>query len=426
MKFALIATGTRGDVQPFVALGLGLKAVGMEVKIVTHAVFEEFVTSYGLGFYPLPGNVGAVLGGAKMVEVAKRGGKAKDFLQLLSEHITPLTEQILRAIGEAVQTADCLIASNWNLYHAHYHAVYFNKPLIMASVNPTGATRQFQNYLFKPAPWWIPIGRKFLNRLSHRFIEENYFKSQLPIWQKAWQNIYGASLPEKYGKAAFNQRSSLMLYGYSPSILPKPNDWEPHQQPTGYWFLPSAGSVPIPDGLETFLNASPKPLYIGFGSMNAAFEKQNLKMAYEALKKTGQRAIMLGSAANAPQAPDLEEYIFILKSVPFEWLFPQTAGVIHHGGAGTTALGLRSGVPNFIVPFIYDHRFWGDRVEAAGIGPKPIAINQLTADKLAAAIRQVMGNQKMQQKAAQMGEKICDEDGVQTAVKAIFQHLGLD
>jgi sterol 3beta-glucosyltransferase len=110
---------------------------------------------------------------------------------------------------------------------------------------------------------------------------------------------------------------------------------------------------------------------------------------------------------------------------PHDWLFPRVSAVVHHGGAGTTAAGLRAGRPTVVCPFVGDQPFWGGIVEQLGVGPKPIRQLQLTADRLAEGICIAIQNTSMQHRAEELGSKIRSEDGVARAVEMVNAILRL-
>jgi UDP:flavonoid glycosyltransferase YjiC (YdhE family) len=133
---------------------------------------------------------------------------------------------------------------------------------------------------------------------------------------------------------------------------------------------------------------------------------------------SGQRAILL-SGWGGLRPEDLPDSVLVLDSVPHTWLFPRVAAVVHHGGAGTTAAGLRAGVPTIIIPFFGDQPFWGARIAELGVGPRPVPRKRLTAERLAQAIRDTVASEEMRQRASKLGESIRSEDGVATAVEII-------
>lgn len=215
-----------------------------------------------------------------------------------------------------------------------------------------------------------------------------------------------------------------MLYGFSPSVIPPPVDWRAEDHVTGYWFLdPPADWTPPPD-LLNFLQAGSPPVYVGFGSMGNRDPAETTDLVLQALSKTGQRAILL-TGWGGMQKTDLPASVFMVDSIPHAWLLPRVAAVVHHGGAGTTAAGLRAGVPSIVIPFLGDQPFWGRRVHNLGVGPAPIPRSKLTVDRLAQAIQEAVTNTAMRQRAAELGSKIQAEDGIANAVELIQRIEGI-
>lgn len=177
-----------------------------------------------------------------------------------------------------------------------------------------------------------------------------------------------------------------------------------------------------PAGLEAFLAAGDPPVYVGFGSMSGRHPEQLASIVLEAIAKSGQRGLLLtGWGGLRPElAPD---NVFVLASAPHDWLFPRVAAVVHHGGAGTTAAGLRAGVPTLIVPFNFDQPFWGERIKAMGLGPDPIPHKKLSADRLARAIKTAVTDSNLKERARICGKAIRAEDGSGSAVKIIQRYL---
>jgi UDP:flavonoid glycosyltransferase YjiC (YdhE family) len=191
---------------------------------------------------------------------------------------------------------------------------------------------------------------------------------------------------------------------------------------TGYWFLDPAADWTPPSALVEFLATGPPPVYVGFGSMGNQSPEETADLVVQALLQAGQRGIILSgwSGLRTAEKPDS---VFMLDSAPFSWLFPRVAAVVHHGGAGTMAAGLRAGVPSIVVPFFGDQPYWGQRVVELGVGPQPIPRRRLTAERLAKAIQQAVSDQPMRQRATELGARIRAEDGVGRAV-AIVEQIG--
>jgi sterol 3beta-glucosyltransferase len=212
-----------------------------------------------------------------------------------------------------------------------------------------------------------------------------------------------------------------ILYGYSQYVLPIPADWGAQLHVTGYWFLPDMDYQP-PGELSAFLEQGPKPVYIGFGSMLDVEAARTTQIVLEALEMTGQRAILHGGWSKLG-AMDLPANVLRIGDVPHSWLFPRVAAVVHHGGAGTTAAGLRAGVPAVIVPYFGDQPFWARVVHRMGASPTPIPRLKLSAGKLADALQEATRDQTIQKASSRLGTRIQAERGVQNAVELINQYL---
>ena len=211
---------------------------------------------------------------------------------------------------------------------------------------------------------------------------------------------------------------------WSPGLIPKPADWGPEIDISGFVFLDLASSFKPPETLAKFLEAGEPPVYIGFGSIVVDNPDKFTSLIFEAVKKAGVRALVskgwggLGDENNTP------DNIYMLENTPHDWLFPRVSAVVHHGGAGTTAIGLKCGKPTMIVPFFGDQPFWGAMVARAGAGAsEPVPYKRLTADKLAEGIKQCLSSEA-QEAAQKLANDIAAEgDGAKNAVKSFHCHL---
>lgn len=211
-------------------------------------------------------------------------------------------------------------------------------------------------------------------------------------------------------------------YIWSPHLVQKPSDWGPLVDVVGFCFLNLHTKYQPQKELAQWIQQGPKPIYIGFGSMPLEDGEKTMSIILEALKETGQRGIIDRGWGDLGISAEVPADVFLLDNCPHDWLFPQCAAVVHHGGAGTTATGLRAGCPTTIVPFFGDQFFWGDKIHAKGVGPAPIPIYELNVERLANAIR-FMLDPEVKSRTMELAKLIENEDGVAAAVDAFHKHL---
>ena len=212
------------------------------------------------------------------------------------------------------------------------------------------------------------------------------------------------------------------LYAYSQSVLPKPPDWGSDVFVTGYWFLEEGDQWVLPQSLSEFIAAGNKPIYVGFGSMPDLDQGVLAGKIADALKQCGRRGVFAvggGALRGAPKVP----HIHVLDSAPHARLLPLMSAALHHGGAGTTGASLRAGIPTITCPVFGDQPFWGRLVHQIGAGPPPLDRHHLSVGDLVAAISAAF-NPGVERRAREVGQKIQEEDGVETAV-SVLEGLGL-
>ena len=417
--------GSRGDIQPYVALALGLVEAGHDVRITTHRIFEGFVKEHGLDFFPLDIDPRQVLVNRAVAELGNNTFRITRWMQ---ENFRPALQDVFQVTLDSAQDADLLL--NSALSFAGWHvAQKLKAPAIAVYLQPATPTRTFPAATITLPPSWLPF-KGIYNYAASKVANQFFFRMLLSMNNDCREEVL--DLPPLsatyYWKIDSPSAGVPMIYGYSPTVLPRPSNWGDSIKVVGYWFLESAEDYHPPAELEEFLASGPKPVYIGFGSMVDHEREQMTRLVVEALDQAGQRAILLGgwselgsqvfseAATNAFVLPDT---ILNVDYVPHDWLFPRVAAVVHHGGAGTTAAGLRAGAPTVVVAFFGDQPFWGKRIAELGVGPEPVARKKLTADRLAQAILKAISDNTIQQRAAELGAKIRAEDGITRAVELI-------
>lgn len=419
MRITIIAFGTRGDVQPILALAKTLKAGGHQVRIIASANFKSWIEQHGLEAAPASVDIQAMMmseGGHEWVE---HGNNQIKQIQVMKKLLDQYGLAMMCDAWRACQDAEVIVSSFTSDVYAvsiaeKVGARHISTPLQpalvatrsgMASTSvPLRNRESFINYLFgkwliEPFPWRLG------GALNNRFRQETL-----------------GLAPQTLQDNRRGLRRMLVVHGFSPHVVPHPRDWSATIHTTGYWFLDEHREWQPPRALHDFLNGGDPPVYIGFGSMTGRNVQGLTHLIVDALAQTRQRAILQAGWAGMGDL-QLPASIFLLDAAPHSWLFPHVSAVVHHGGAGTTAEGLRAGVPTIIVPHMADQPFWGSRVAAIGVGPRPIPRHKLTADNLASAIHQATSDPNMRQRAAELGARIRAEDGVGLAVGIIEEHL---
>lgn len=418
MHITITSLGSRGDVQPCIALGIGLQLVGHTVRIATYRYFAEFVQQYGLEFAPVEGEPRQAMETQSGQQWMKSGTNFFKFVRQMRSVVT--YESMMKAFDdtlEACRGTDAILYSAFGTAGAHV-AEYMHVPSMYVLLQPFSRSREVPT-IVAPA---LPLGGLY-NWGTHILGEQLFWQmGRVPVnrWRRKSLNLTPVPINGPFD--ALYQRHTPFVYGYSRFVVPPASDFPAWHHITGYWFLDDEGEWSPPPDLVRFIADGSPPISIGFGSMSGNITRRLASLAIEAVALTRQRAILLGGWGMATDL-NLPDSIYALEAAPHRWLFPQMAAVVHHGGAGTTAAGLRAGRPSVLVPFFGDQPYWGSRVHALGVGPKPVLRSKLTAKRLAEAITQAVTDQNMQSQAAALGEKIRAEDGVAKAVEIVHNYL---
>ena len=405
MRVVMLTMGTRGDVQPFVALACGLRAAGHQPVLAAPAHFSALAAAHGIAFVPLPGDPAAFI--RSMVDRAGTRFRWQTIREVLRWAL-PIAHEVMQQSIEAARGADVVLASFLTTTSGYQVARQMDVPFISAQLfpafTPTGA--------FPMAA--LPDRGRLANRLGYHVAAALLWNvSRVAAWVLSGRcPDLSRRLENPFGPAL------RTLYAFSPQVLPPPPEWRDHTRVTGYWFLDEAADWTPAPALLDFLAAGEPPVCIGFGSMITREAQRLSALVVEAFSRSGRRAIVLGGWGEFGAAGQAE-HLFWLPSAPHDWLFERVAAIVHHGGAGTTGAALRAGKPMLIVPFTGDQPFWGARMAALGVGPPPIAHDRLTAERLSAAVEMLLTDAPMRARAAELGRAIRDEDGVGRAIEAI-------
>ncbi|MCJ1282751.1 hypothetical protein MMC26_002076 [Xylographa opegraphella] len=444
LNIVIMVIGSRGDIQPFLRLGKILKEEhGHRVRIATHPAFKKFVEQdSGLEFFSVGGDPAEIMafmvknpGLIPKTETLRSGeiGRRRDSMYEMFRGFwracinetdnEPNHENVEMMADKHPFIADAIIANPPSFAHVHC-AERLGVPLHLIFTFPMSPTQQF------PHP---------LCNIRRTNVDANYanFVTYPLVEMMMWQGL--GDLVNKFRKwdLGLEPVSTLWAPGqlfrlkvpytylWSPGLVPKPSDWGPEIDITGFVFLDLASSFKPPETLTKFLEAGDPPVYIGFGSIVVDDPDKFTALIFEAVEKTGVRALVSKGWGGLGDENNIPDNVYMLENTPHDWLFPRVSAVVHHGGAGTTAIGLKCGKPTMIVPFFGDQPFWGAMIAKAGAGAEPVPYKHLTAEKLAEAIETLL-SPEAKENAENIARKIeAEGDGAINAVKSFHRSLPL-
>jgi sterol 3beta-glucosyltransferase len=337
--------------------------------------------------------------------------------------IRPLVSRLMADAWQAAADADALVVSTLGLYPGLAVAEKRGAPLIVAHFHPLAEASAAQHVNFPAWPHWLPLRQRY-NRLTH-------FLGSHGLWQLLRGSLNRArrevlSLPPLSPPALVQRvRQALAqpLYGYSRHLAPLPAHAPADLPVTGFWFLRRSLHWQPAPALLRFLAAGPPPVYIGFGSNLTGRTPDQLTALYvEALRRTGQRGILFAGWGDFGNIP-LPDTVLRIEDAPHDWLFPQMAAVIHHGGAGSTSAAVAAGVPSAAMPFLGDQFLWAQQLHRLGCGPPPLQRQSLTAEALTHTIAELLNNTGYRAAARQLGAKLLAEAGDKRAAAWVEQMI---
>lgn len=406
MRVAIHTLGTRGDVQPYVALASGLIRRGHEVQIAAPVQFERMIREHAIPCWPLPGEFLELMNTPEG-KAAIAGGQGFSAGFKLLKHVRPLMRRLLDEEWAAVRSfGPDVIAYHPKSIASPHMAEASARPCILASPLPG-----FTPTAAFPSPLLPFASLGPLNRLSHSLAiggANILFGKMLREWRETSLHL----TPRRSDIAT----PAATIYAYSAHVIPFPSDWSRDVLVSGYWFLDSEEWEPPPE-LSSFLEAGEPPIYIGFGSMPGIEPRRMAAIVLDALERTGKRGL-LATGGGAMEVQSIPANVHVISGAPHDKLLPRVAATVHHGGAGTTAASLRAGKPMAICPFLGDQPFWARRIVQLGVGPPPLNRKTLSSESLAAALM-AMDDTQMRLRAAALGEHVRKEDGVTTAIRFI-------
>ncbi|SEG91722.1 sterol 3beta-glucosyltransferase [Nonomuraea solani] len=395
MKPLLITVGSRGDVQPYLALAKGLLAAGHQPVVAAPRRFQPLAAAHGIDCVPLNDEM------LDLQDLAK--GKGARAAMAAARSVKPLVRRVLDDEAElAHRDADVV------LYHPKslggpYVAEKLGVPAIAGLLLPLYVpTAAFASPIL---PVRLP---RALNRASWRTssVIEMPYRGLIRTWRAEALGMTGGFRP-----VADVARRGAVLHAWSAHLLPAPADWPDSARPTGFWSMPAAVDWAPPERLARFLEEGEQPVYIGFGSAVGRDPRALTATVLEAVRLAGKRAVLATGWGGLRPGTE-PDGVLVVEDVPHDWLLPRMAMAVHHGGIGTVAAALRAGVPQAVRPFIGDQPFWAARLHRLGVAAAPLG-GRLTPARLAAALDQAA---RLAPAARTLAGRMAEEDGIATAI----------
>ncbi len=403
MQIVLMASGTRGDVQPMIALGKALKAAGHSVRVMAGSNFSSWIESHGLEAYPIIDMEVLMRSelGVKWVESANPMQQLKYMKALLDANQERYVTDTINGTAGAELLIGGFVSEPFLQAISEKHGI----PLITAALQPYRATRSGTATLIPLLPRSNSILNDWMGMIGVRF-----------MWSVAADvtNILRTRLGLPPHTAATYQKAMqkiLAIYAVSPLVMQ-----DSTARMTGYWFLDEDYTPPA--DLLNFIESGDPPVYVGFGSMSSSDPARTVNMIVDALAKVGKRGVLARGWSGAA-VTNLPSHVHLLDKTSHTWLFPRMAAIVHHGGAGTTAAALRAGKPMFLIPHLGDQPYWGRRMHELGVSVKPIPRPKLTAENFTSSLDALLQDSRIHANAAALGEKIRAEDGIKEAMNWI-------
>ncbi|GBD84844.1 L-noviosyl transferase [bacterium BMS3Abin02] len=417
MHVTLIAAGSRGDVQPLVALGRGLQSAGFTARIVALETFRSLVQKEGLEFAPMGGDPLRFIEETG-IRSMRSGRNIVNFLRRHRRVVEAVYGRLLGNIWEALEDTDAVAFGTLTIM-AYPLADARGIPRLAVPLQPITRSRAYPSLTVPQT--WSRFGGAF-NLATHHVDELLHWVAVRGAVAAGIRKVIGSDpFPRSgpYGTIYADERFPF-FYGISPSVFRRPDDWPPWHVLTGLWFLDATEKLLPP--VEAFLADGPPPVYIGFGSLPTKDPAATARALIGGVRRVGKRVILLRGWGGLG-LDDVASDVLVVDEVPHARLFPRVAAIVHHGGAGTTAAALRAGRPQVVIPHFADQPFWAEKMRRLGVAPPPIRPRHLDDERLADALDRALSPQ-YRHRAAEIGERIGAEDGAGQAAAAIGRFLG--
>ncbi|MCC3765926.1 glycosyltransferase [Glycomyces sp. TRM65418] len=409
MRIQIITAGTTGSVAPYTGLGHRLLAEGHEVELVVHAKFAASAGCCGLRTRSMAADPFEALMDVhnRLRDEGRSPGALLRFARAMREAAVSLADEILSA---ADPKADLIllssIAAPVGRVVARYHGVA-SMGVFLQPDAPTAA--------FSPCLMALRAPSRF-NRRRGMAVNAGLDVLSAGVYRHLGRKLGLSGLGGRRMRLEREREQWPIWHGFSPSVVARPKDWRPGLEVAGYWWPHECPAWEPPARLRDFLSSGPPPVFVGFGSMMPGDPERLAGLTERALRMAGLRGVVQSGWAGLTADGD---DVITVGSVPHHWLMPQTAAVVHHAGAGTTAAGLRAGVPAVPVPVFTDQPWWAAHLVRMGAAPAALPYRDLTAERLAVALRRATGDSAFARRSAALARRLAQEDGAGTVARAV-------
>ena len=420
MKVLIMTLGTRGDVQPFIALAQGLLSAGNEVVLTAPQRFAGFAAGHGVPFAGVDDGPMRLMDDPAMAGAVIEGGARARLRQVrtMPAMFTQVLADCWAVASHGAGAGADVVVHNGQIIAGQHVAEKLGIPAVLALPIPMYVpTREFP-WPAVAMPSWLPAAANrstFLGMKAPAAI----FGRVVDRWR---EDTLG--LPRRRGRHDPLRRpdngQAPVLHAFSPSVLPPPVDWPDSVHTTGYWFLPPSDEG-LPPRVEDFLRAGDPPVFVGFGSMSGRDPARSTALVLEAARSAETR-LVIGAGWGGLDSGVSGDDVLAVEDVDYLRLFPRVAAVVHHGGAGTAGAAFASGRPQVVCPFVADQPFWARLARSRGVAPAPQPQRHLTAAGLASAITTAATDSDMARAAQELGDRVRAEDGISAAV-TVLEHI---
>lgn len=410
MKVTVITGGSRGDVQPYLALGKELKSREHEVTIQTYPFYEDEVAGNGLGFYRLTGDPQAIVS-----SLLKAGNNPVAYAREFRKATEPTLRDNLDETLSACEGADVIVQATVGAL-GYIVGKELNIPVVGAGFQPLfSITGEFPSSVILGG---IPISSSY-NRFSYRLTRQLFWQTLWPSLSPIVREKFGGTQLPMFGPfSGIDDGSIPCLYGWSPELLPQPEGWGNWTKVTGFWFTKSQLNWTPPADLVEFLENSTRTIAIGFSSLSFGNNQQLISALDHAVSSLGLKAVLLTGWSELGNYY-VSNNLYVIDEAPHEWLLSKSQAFVQHGGLGSLAAALRARIPVVSIPHSADQRFWAARAWGKGLSMRPLNPRQLSSEKLADAIFHAIADSEIRERAENIGEKVNMEDGVGVAAEVL-------